>query len=213
VIKTAVFGIKKELPMSTKETSVRDKIVQAAIDCIEREGIQAVTIRSIAKEAGVNSAAINYYFRTKEILVKEALQFTINHVISDWEQIFNLNNLSPRARVELFFKEFMDGAVRFPGISKAHLFEPFVQNKNENDFVRSFNGFLKTLLKQLKKAAPSQTEKQLKFTVVQMVTSIMFTALMPDFFQDLAGISFKDAKARKTFVDHLMEHYLPAERI
>jgi AcrR family transcriptional regulator len=199
--------------MSTEETSVRDKIVQASINCIEREGIQAVTIRSIAKEAGVNSAAINYYFRTKEILVKEALQFTLDHVFSDWEQIFNLKDLSSRAQVELFFKEFMDGAVRFPGISKAHLFEPFVQNNNESNFVRSFNGFLKRLLKQLKKAAPSQTEKQLKFTVVQMITSVMFTALMPDFFQDLAGISFKDAKVRKTFVDHLMERYLPAERI
>lgn len=44
--------------MSAENISVGHKIILAAIECIEREGMQAVTIRAIAKKAEVNVAAI-----------------------------------------------------------------------------------------------------------------------------------------------------------
>ena len=43
--------------MSDEKMTVREKIIFAVIECIEREGIQGVTTRSIVKEADVNIAA------------------------------------------------------------------------------------------------------------------------------------------------------------
>lgn len=44
---------------------VEIKIIEAAIECIEQFGLKGATNRRIAEKAGVNLAAINYYFRSK----------------------------------------------------------------------------------------------------------------------------------------------------
>jgi len=54
------------------------RVVQAAADCIEEYGIQKTTIRAIAARAGMNSAAINYYFSSKDELVRLALERALN---------------------------------------------------------------------------------------------------------------------------------------
>jgi AcrR family transcriptional regulator len=122
--------------MSTEDVSVQGKIIDATIECIEREGIQAVTIRKIAKLAGVNSAAINYYFRSKEKLVEEVKRSTLEHVFEDWREILNDESRSVRERLFLLFTDYMEGAVMYPGISKAHMWEPLVDNNYDSLFVR-----------------------------------------------------------------------------
>ena len=103
--------------MSTEDASVQGKIIEATIECIEREGIQAVTIRKIAKLAGVNSAAINYYFRSKEKLVEEVKRSTVEHVFEDWREIINDESRTVRERLFLLFTDYMEGAIMYPGIS------------------------------------------------------------------------------------------------
>ena len=53
------------------------------IDCIEKDGINNLTTRAIAREAGTNIASINYYFRSKDALVAEALQMSLDHMLGD----------------------------------------------------------------------------------------------------------------------------------
>ncbi|MBB6002864.1 TetR/AcrR family transcriptional regulator [Arcicella rosea] len=48
--------------------SAEDKIKEAAIKVFLEKGFDGTTTRDIAKEAGVNSALMNYYFRSKEKL-------------------------------------------------------------------------------------------------------------------------------------------------
>src|SRR5262245_15699873 len=45
------------------------KILDAAFQRLAREGYAALSIREIAKDAGVNHALINYHFRSKDQLV------------------------------------------------------------------------------------------------------------------------------------------------
>ncbi len=51
----------------------RSKILEAAFRRLSTEGYGALSVREIAKDAGVNHALINYYFRTKDQLVIEVL--------------------------------------------------------------------------------------------------------------------------------------------
>ncbi|MFN2645935.1 MAG: TetR/AcrR family transcriptional regulator [Burkholderiales bacterium] len=47
----------------------KDKILHAAFRRLAREGYAGLSMREIAKDAGVNHALINYHFRTKDQLV------------------------------------------------------------------------------------------------------------------------------------------------
>jgi AcrR family transcriptional regulator len=54
-------------------TGRRDRLLEAAIELLCEGGFEAVTIRSVAARAGVNSALISYYFGSKrELLVESA---------------------------------------------------------------------------------------------------------------------------------------------
>ncbi len=50
------------------EISTEEKILQAAKKLFTRKGFAAVRTRDIAKEAGINLALLNYYYRSKEKL-------------------------------------------------------------------------------------------------------------------------------------------------
>ena len=52
----------------------RERIVRAALEGIDRVGVDGLTVRGIAEAADVNGAAINYYFGTKDRLLKEVLE-------------------------------------------------------------------------------------------------------------------------------------------
>ena len=51
----------------------KTKILDAAFRRLAREGYAALSVREIARDAGVNHALINYHFRTKDQLVIEVL--------------------------------------------------------------------------------------------------------------------------------------------
>jgi AcrR family transcriptional regulator len=52
----------------------REKILDAAIDRIASDGIDAVRIARIAMDAGVSTALVHYHFATREALLAEALE-------------------------------------------------------------------------------------------------------------------------------------------
>jgi AcrR family transcriptional regulator len=50
-------------------SETKSKILEAAFQRLAREGYAALSMREIARDAGVNHALINYHFRTKDQLV------------------------------------------------------------------------------------------------------------------------------------------------
>src|SRR5215831_1778832 len=54
--------------MSTKE-----RILNAAERLFSRHGIEATSLRTITAEAGVNLAAVNYHFQSKDALVRSVV--------------------------------------------------------------------------------------------------------------------------------------------
>ena len=53
----------------TEGADTRAKILAAAFRRMATEGYAALSVREIARDAGVNHALINYHFRTKDQLV------------------------------------------------------------------------------------------------------------------------------------------------
>ncbi len=58
---------------AAEAVDTRSKILDAAFRRLATEGYAALSVREIAKDAGVNHALINYHFRSKDQLVIEVL--------------------------------------------------------------------------------------------------------------------------------------------
>lgn len=50
------------------------RILEAALDLLSRHGISGVSMRAVAREAGVALGLVNYYFEDKSSLIKAALR-------------------------------------------------------------------------------------------------------------------------------------------
>lgn len=61
--------------------SVRERLLQAALDCFLADDYHRVTTRLIAEKAGANVSMIRYYFGSKEGLYEEMIRETLNPLL------------------------------------------------------------------------------------------------------------------------------------
>src|SRR5688500_7063444 len=128
--------------MSGDRAAVRERIVLATIERIEAGGIKELTVRDIAAAAGVNVAAINYYFGSKEALLAAALEASSAHARSDTEEYLARLEGDPEGALCELLLYYMEGALRYPRIYKAHLFRPFTEDDYTGPFPSWFSGVL-----------------------------------------------------------------------
>lgn len=194
--------------MMKQKISTKEKIVLATIDCIERDGIQNITIRRIAHEAGVNSAAINYHYGSKEKLINIALNRTMEEMTKMPSETLDLKNKSPKELLQNFLETFMGGAIQWPGIAKAHIYNPLIKNDYSNLFVKRFNSFLEDLIFRMKGLKTNWKEEELRFSLIQLISAVTLPALMPKLFAGFSDIHFEKKEDRRAYIGKLLDHYM-----
>ncbi len=192
--------------MEANSLSVEDRIVQAAIECIERYGIQGATNRKIAALAGVNNAAINYYFRSKEALVERCMRVTLDNAF-DWEDIANLPGRTARERCAAIFKDLIQGGINYPGLTRSHFFDLISQGNYQSLAVQKLNEFVENLAKDLDQKGAGLEANELRLACVQITSAAMMVILAPQLFAPF-GFDLRDPSTRHSFVDRLVDHLL-----
>ncbi len=165
-----------------EKSATRRLILEAAITCIDKFGIDKVTTRKIAVEAGTNIASINYYFRSKEELVSEALSITIDHMLED--VFLAINDLGQPFETALSNVLFymLDGSHRFPGVSRAHLYQAVVQRDYKSISAQAMVKVFERLAQRAVREYPAQSPHELRLVLSNILSSTLFTLLAPDFF-------------------------------
>lgn len=181
-----------------------EKIVRAALTSIEKYGLDNVTIRNIAEEAGVNSAAISYYFRSKDKLLEIALLTALQNSFQ-WEDYVYTESYSALAQLVAVFYQFTEEAIRWPKISKSFLMDAFLKEDYSGPGIRRFNDFLATLALKLLEKCPQYQESDLRRVLLQMTYAIFTLIFTPNVLQDFYGADLTDHKARKDFIQSLAE--------
>jgi AcrR family transcriptional regulator len=165
----------------TEKTATRGLIIEAVIDCIEKYGIDKVTTRRIAEQAGTNIASINYYFRSKDELVAAALTMTINHMLEDVQTILVDPNEPYPAMLETFFFYLLDGVMRFPGVSIAHLYSAIMEKQYDTPGARGIAKVFDQLVERTAREYPQHNREELQLMLAQIMHSILFNMLAPNF--------------------------------
>ena len=74
-----------------------EQILKSALSLLVNHGASALTLRRIATESGMNVGSLNYYFRSKDDLIRELL----DAVISSYEEAFDEIIHEPGASAEV----------------------------------------------------------------------------------------------------------------
>lgn len=88
-----------------EQDPTRDRILQAALEVFAERGFKAATVRDICARAGVNVASVNYHFRSKEALYREALVYSFKEADRQYPQAACADaSRSPEDRLRLFIR-------------------------------------------------------------------------------------------------------------
>jgi TetR/AcrR family transcriptional regulator, regulator of cefoperazone and chloramphenicol sensitivity len=195
--------------MKPTKAQTKEHIIIATIECIEQKGIQSVTVRDIAGKAGINIAAVNYYFGSKEDLLKEALTYSLYASLSqNYEEITEANH-EPYSMIKAFFKEIFQGSLQWPNVTRSHIYGPIIDNNYQGVFVDWLNDIAGDLTAKVQTINTGKIDTEtLKLTLVQMLSTLLLWSLMPDLFNRFLGYDFRDTRKQDLFIDLLLERYL-----
>lgn len=77
-----------------------EHILRSALSLLVNHGSAALTLRRIATESGMNVGNLNYYFRSKEELIRELLNAVISSYEESFDEIIHEPGASAEARLE-----------------------------------------------------------------------------------------------------------------
>jgi AcrR family transcriptional regulator len=194
---------------TTERTTARQAILEAVVTCIEKYGISQLTTRKIAEEAGVNIAAINYYFGTKDELIAETLSMTITHMLED--VVAEIDTPRPFAEsLQAVFFYLIDGAYRFPGITLAHLYDAVVQKRYDAPSALVFDQVYRRMIARAQAEHPQREADAVQLAVAQVMSSILLTMLAPGLLPLGAAYSLETEAGRRALAESYVEMLLRA---
>lgn len=84
--------------------NVKDKrkaqLIAAALDSIAKRGLMETTITHISKGAGMSRGIINFYFTSKEMMLRETLKTLIDEYETEWTESLARTGDDGRARLD-----------------------------------------------------------------------------------------------------------------
>lgn len=172
-----------------KKNATRQLILEAVIACIENYGVDKVTTRKIAQEAGTNIASINYYFSSKEDLISEALNMALQHMFEDVTLIIENRQKTFWEVLRELLTYLLLGAQNYPGMVMAHIYPSVVEKQASTPGEIVFSKIFTALLERAKQDFTDKTPADLRSSLDQCMTSMMFHMIAPSFFNHDEKIS------------------------
>ena len=193
--------------MANSPDSGEEKIIDATIECLEKYGVQGTTIRKIADFAGMNSAAINYYFRSKEVLIQRAMERTLANAF-DWEDIASLPGSTPQEHCAAIFINLVEGGTNYPGLTRAHFYDLLSSGNYDTLVVQRMNAFILNLCKDLQERGLQMEQHRLETACMQITSSVFMMILSPKLFQSSFGLDMANSAQRENFITSLVDQLL-----
>jgi AcrR family transcriptional regulator len=188
-------------------TIVEEKIINATVDCIETYGISSATNRRIAQVAGVNIAAINYYFRSKEALIQRVMEITLKNAF-DLSDITPLPGASAKERCIAVLMDIIQGGLRYPGITRAHFYNLLAEGQYDTLLVEHVNHFIDDLSADLIDHGCTMALDELHLALIQIVLAVIMAILAPTLFAKQHGVHLDDLETCRAYVNRLVDRLL-----
>jgi AcrR family transcriptional regulator len=184
--------------------NTEQRILETTIAVIEEAGYHNVTVRRIAAKAGVNIAAINYYFRSKEQLLGRVLDMMIDSAF-DWSELAHTDSLPPKEQLFAVLEHLSKGAQSLPEITRAFFFEALVRGNYEARAVQEFNRYMENVYGKLILKGIPMEETALRMSVSALFMTGMFcVGVIPGVVRPFLGTDLKNDAERKKYLRHLV---------
>lgn len=185
--------------------STRDRIIQATLELIKKDGFQNVTVRKIANNANVNIASINYHFGSKDAVINEALKLVTDELMNCFN-ILEAKDLSAELRLRKFLQDYSDVITKYPDIIKS--FISLLMNNCDvpvpyGDFLKETG--LNLLVEAIKEIHPDEEDSLISMRTIQLMGCTAYPVLLGSHLQVSASFDFNSQEQRYIYLEMLLK--------
>jgi TetR/AcrR family transcriptional regulator, regulator of cefoperazone and chloramphenicol sensitivity len=180
----------------------KQQVIEAALKIMGEQGIEGITTRKIAEVAGVNAAALNYHFSSKQALIEEA----IGSFIADLSKIFEPlgEKGSGKENLRAFLNSFIDYATIYPGITKSLFFQMATQDSPNPILTRAMKRNFHLLKENIRHNTGIADEKKLSFMALETMSALIYPLMLNRHLREVSLIDFGRSADRAEYVDFLI---------
>jgi TetR/AcrR family transcriptional regulator, regulator of cefoperazone and chloramphenicol sensitivity len=189
--------------MSGEET--KRLLVEATLRLLGREGFHAITTRRIAEEAGVNVAAVNYHFGSKDALVKQAA-LLFRDKMRELFSVLDAPGLTPNQKLRRLGHQFADNLVEYPGFLKTFV-AALLNGQDPPAPARENVERGRDLMVSYLRQTLGGSDESIRNDMLQLMSAIVYPAVLGQHSATLYEVPFHDAEYRHRYVEQLMEHF------
>lgn len=190
------------------EKTTREQILDVTLDAIQTEGLQSLTIRRIAERAGVNVAAVNYHFGSKEALFDEVVGLLTSDLRDTFAALGEADT-PPRERLQRFLDGFSAALLQHPEVYRQALGADLADVNAHRRYVSFLRAegihALKALVRELTGEAD---ERRLSLRVLQAIGGLIYPLLVASLLEQSVGLRFSDDAVRREHVAVCLEALL-----
>jgi AcrR family transcriptional regulator len=191
--------------MTVEDKSVRERILQVAIRLLYKNEPESITVRQIAEDAGVNLAAINYYFRSKENLFDEAVLAASSKAFELGMAVLRNPEIKPAERLRLFFEGYTKGLVEFQGITKTAFRSFLVQGHGSDRYAVFMKEMLDEIAKIFREMDESIELERSQRRALFLYSGIAFPFMVMGSLRGMAAFDYADKDARNRYIALMVE--------
>jgi AcrR family transcriptional regulator len=178
-------------------------LIQTTLHLIETRGIEQVTVRKIAAQAGVNVAAVNYHFGSKDRIIFAALQ-TLRDGFGEAFKFLQSTELAPHERLAAFMAAYCDTIFSYPNLAKA-----FVTHSLHAEMEQEYAAFVRTeglaLITRTLGEFLHMDDETLRMKAFQMMSSLTLILLVGQETGAAIGLDFTDSGFRSRYIQTVVQ--------
>ena len=197
--------------MSEKSVSTKEKILNATLELLnEYNNTNDISLRTIAKRAGITVGLINYHFQTKENLINLAVQTEYSKMIGMWDNLYSTLKGSPIEKLRFLVRgigEFMSTKPLFTRISFIQdLFKPSEDDNSQQTFEK-YIIILREIYGKRKK------EQEVMIITHTLLSALIVAFLRVDMLKKSIGYDFFIESQRNEFMDILINNIIQIDEL
>jgi AcrR family transcriptional regulator len=191
----------------------RERIVYGTMICLERDGMDALTVRAIAREAGVNVAAVNYYFGSKERLLEEVrtrqLAAGFSDPVGHLDAMLAIPDLTEAEALQQFLAGFIRDMAQYPRTTEAYLHDALTRQDYGGPTFVALNGFLEDFLVRTRDLLAEGDDLAQRLSVTQLWSAILFLGMLPRATDPFMGRPLIDDAVIDRYAARLVVQFFP----
>lgn len=190
-----------------KKQSTKEDILKVVLKHIAEKGTPDATIREIAKLANVNSAAISYYFGSKDNLIQEACKHYYDITNELFEEL-KAENSNPKEKLLHFLIKYTKHMLNYPGFLKAQISQ-YIQEDATRPELENWIGSNINLFKDAISDATGINDSEiLNFKSIQIFSGIVFPFLLNKYRNAIEHWDYYDKGLREKYIKSMLDSIL-----